>query len=505
MWVSLDKRDVGAIVRYTGVMVLALAATMAVPFVVALISQEWDPALDYLAGGGITSAIGAVMMTAAPRGTSINRRDALLVTALGWLMACLTAAIPLSLSGHFGSYLDACFEAMSGLTTSGLVLVQDLDHLANAHNVWRHMTHLIGGQGIVVAAVSLAIGVRRGGAVSLYLAEAREERIMPNVLHTARFIWLVTAVYVSLGVVALTAANLFSGMGPGRSLLHAFCNTVACWDTGGFGPQSQNSLYYHSAWYEVITVVLMLAGTMNFKLHARVWKGDRVELLRNIEVRTLTVNIMVLSILMGLGLAGTTLFSAPGEVVRKGVYHLFSAISGTGQQSLYAATWLKGFGGLSFVVVVIAMGLGGMASSTAGGIKSFRIGVAAKGTVWRIRQSIAPQSAVITQSYHHFSDMPLNTELLSNVLLTVLLYLVTYLGGGVVGMAYGYPPGQAIFESVSAAANVGLTAGITNPGMPALLKVVYILEMWAGRLEFIAVFSLAASLASSLRMRRRLS
>ncbi len=502
MWVTPERHNVRAILHYTGMLVLALAAAMAVPLVVALVSQEWDPALDYVLGAGVTAFAGALLVQMAPRGAPINRRDALLVTALAWLAASFAAAVPLAFSGNFGSYLDAVFEAMSGLTTSGLVLVQDLDHIANAHNVWRHLTHLIGGQGIVVAALSVAVGMRGGGAMSLYLAEGRDERIMPNVIHTARFIWLVTAVYVGLGIVSLTVLNLSLGMGFGRGLLHAFCNTAACWDTGGFGPQSQNSLYYHSAWYEAITVILMIAGTMNFNLHAHIWRGERVELVKNIEARTITLNTLILSALMGLGLAGTTLYSGSGEIVRKGIYHLLSATSGTGQQSLYASQWTDGFSGLGFVVIIMAMAFGGMASSTAGGIKTLRIGVAAKGLLWRIRSSIAPQSAVVTQTYHHFSDVTLNAELFSNVLLVLVLYVVTYITGGIVGMMYGYPPAEALFESISAAANVGLSTGITNPAMPVGLKLTYMLQMWAGRLEFLALFAIVASAIASLVDRR---
>ena len=502
MWVTPEKQSIRAILHYTGMLVLALAGAMIVPIVVALISREWDPALDYVLGAGVTALVGALLIRMAPRGVPINRRDGLLVTALAWLAASLVGAVPLALSGHFGSYLDACFEALSGFTTSGLVLVQDLDHLANAHNVWRHLTHLIGGQGIVVAALSVALGMRGGGAMSLYLAEGRDERIMPNVVHTARFIWLVTAVYVGLGMVSLTAINLSLGMGFGRSLLHAFCNTAACWDTGGFGPQSQNSLYYHSAWFESVTVMLMIAGTMNFNLHAHIWRGERVELFKNIEARTVAINTFILSALMGLGLAGTTLYSGPGEIVRKGIYHLLSASSGTGHQSLYASQWTGGYGGLAFVVILMAMAFGGMASSTAGGIKAFRIGVTVKGLLWRTRAAIAPQSAVVTQTYHHFSKQALNFEMFSHVLLIVLLYAITYVTGAIIGMMYGYPPAEALFESISAAANVGLSTGITAPGMPTGLKLVYMLEMWAGRLEFVALFAIIASGIAAIMDRR---
>ena len=120
------------------------------------------------------------------------------LVGLSWLAAMFLGAIPLFLSGHWGSYLDACFDAMSGFATTGLVLVQDLDHLALSHNLWRHLMMFIGGQGIVIVALSFFV---RGlsGAFKMYVGEARDERVLPNVVHTARFIWLVSIIYLILG------------------------------------------------------------------------------------------------------------------------------------------------------------------------------------------------------------------------------------------------------------------------------------------------------------------
>jgi len=499
VWMALRMRDLRGVAHYTGLLIASMGIAMLVPLVTALAAGEWGPALDYACGIGFAAALGMLLAQAAPRGTHINRRDALLVTALAWASASLVATVPLALSGHYGSFLDAYFDAMSGLTTSGLTLVQDLDHLALSHNMWRHLLHLIGGQGIVVAALSVAVGLRGGGAMSLYMAEGRDERILPNVMHTARFIWFVTAIYVTAGTLALTIANLAAGMEPGRGFLHAFWATAACYDTGGFGPQSMNALYYHSPVFEIVTVVLMLAGTLNFNLHADIWRGDRTEIFKNLEARALAINIAILSVAIGLGLAATQLFSTPGEVVRKGVYHLISANSGTGHQTLYPAQWTNGFGGLAFGAILLAMAFGGMASSTAGGIKALRLGLIAKGVMLRVRESIAPASAIIKHRYHHLLDVPLSADVLANALMLFVLYVVTYISGGIVGAAYGYPIGEALFESISATANVGLSTGITSPVMPTGLKIVYILQMWAGRLEFIALLALVASVVAALR------
>ncbi len=503
MWVGLRKNDSAAIAHYTGIIVLLLALTMLVPLATALVAGEWDPALDYVLGFGAAAGIGGLLAGQAPRRTDLNRQNALIITAVAWLTASLVAAIPLALSGHYGSFLDAAFDAMSGLTTSGLTLVQDLDHLPLAHNMWRHLTHLIGGQGIVVAVLTFAVGMRGGGAVSLYQAEGRDERILPNVVNTARFIWFVTLVYVSIGTAVLTVGNLSAGMEPGRSLLHGFWHTIACYDTGGFAPQSMNALYYHNPLFEIVTVVLMLAGTLNFNLHADVWRGDRRELFKNLESRTLAVHIGLLALAVGFGLGATTLFAEPGEVIRKGVYHILSAHSGTGQQTLYSAQWTRGYGDLALVAVMLAMGLGGMASSTAGGVKALRAGLIFKGLVLRVKQAIAPQSAIVGGTFHHLTDVRLTAELFSGALVIFVLYVLSYVTGALVGLAYGYPAREALFESISAAANVGLSAGITAPAMPAGLKITYIIQMWTGRLEFIAVLAMVASVAASFRGRQK--
>ncbi len=502
MWVAPQRRDLGAIAHYTGLLITTVAGAMVIPLATALVAGEWGPALDFALGAGVTAAIGMGLAQMAPRGAYLGRRDALIITALAWLSISLVGAIPLSLSGHYGSFLDAWFETMSGFTTSGLTLSQDLDHMAVAHNMWRHLTHLIGGQGIIVAALTVAMGVRGGGAISLYIAEGRDERIMPNVIHTARFIWFVTAVYVSLGTVALGIANLAAGMEFSRSFLHGFWATIACYDTGGFGPQSMNALYYHSPIFEIVTVMLMLAGTLNFNLHADVWRGDPREIGKNIEARSLAVNIALLSAAVGFGLGASQLYSGWGEVLRKGVYHVMSANSGTGHQTLYTTQWLNGYSGLGFAAILLAMAFGGMVSSTAGGIKALRLGLIAKGVLWRVKQSIAPASSVITQKYHHLLDVPLTSEVLSNALMVFVLYVITYITGALIGAAYGYPAGAALFESISATANVGLSTGITAPTMPAGLKITYMVQMWAGRLEFITLFALIASIVTSFRRGR---
>jgi len=481
--------DLRIILYYTGLFAIGIAVVMVVPLVTGIVMQEWNAALDYLLGITIALVIGSSMRFAKVENARVTHTHALILTASGWLFASLVAAIPLSFSPNYNGYLDALFDAVSGLTTSGLTVAVDLDYMAHAHNMWRHLTHLIGGQGIIVAALSLSIGLR-SGAFSLYVAEGRDERIMPNVLQSARFIWYVTGVYVLLGTVVLSVANLGQGMEPARGVLHAFWISMAAYDTGGFAPHSMGAMYYHSFVFEILTIFLMIAGSMNFNLHAQVWRGDKAELWRNLETRVLATNVMVLSVLVTIGLMATVLFQGPFEILRKGVYHIFSAHSGTGHQTLYAVQWFSDYGGGAIAAIILAMAAGGAVSSTAGGIKALRLGMIFKTLIHQIRVALAPRSAVATTRFHHLGEKFLTPEIAAAATIVFILYTITYITGALIGVAYGYGAAESLFESVSATANVGLSAGITSPDMPTGLKLLYMFQMWAGRLEFIAVFVL---------------
>jgi trk system potassium uptake protein TrkH len=144
------------------------------------------------------------------------------------------------------------------------------------------------------------------------------------------------------------------------------------------------------------------------------------------------------------------------------------------------------------------MGAGGAVSSTAGGIKALRIGAIFKAVILSIRRALAPDTAIIRSRYHHITDKTLTDQVISASMTVFILYMITYITGALVGMAYGYPAGDALFESTSAAGGVGLSIGITSAAMPAGMKWLYIIQMWAGRLEFLALMALAAAVIISI-------
>ena len=422
----------------------------------------------------------------------------MVVVSLSWLLAMFFGAIPLYLSKHWGGYLDACFDAMSGFATTGLALVQDLDHLSYAHNMWRHLTMYIGGQGIMIFALTLLVR-GAGSALPIYIGEAREEKVLPNVVQTARFIWLVSVVYLLIGTLALFFTALSSGMPKDRSFLHGLWVAMAAWDTGGFTPQSQSILYYHNFNFELITITLMLLGSLNFSLHYALWAGKRREIFRNIETVTFFISVVILFSLTAFGLAGSGVYPGTMSLFRKGFYQVISAHTGTGYMTIGAHQFARDWNPLSLLGITLCMAIGAGACSTAGGIKILRVGMIFRALLADIKRTMLPRSAVVIDKMHHIKDVVLGEKQLRQAALITLAYIFLYLLGTLVGISFGHPLRLALFESVSAGANVGLSCGITSPSMPVALKITYIFQMWAGRLEFVSVFALLGTIFALLR------
>jgi trk system potassium uptake protein TrkH len=132
-------------------------------------------------------------------------------------------------------------------------------------------------------------------------------------------------------------------------------------------------------------------------------------------------------------------------------------------------------------------------------VKALRVGMTVKALLGQIRHAVLPERAVVAVTYQQGGTRHLTPAATVSVMTISLLYVALYLLGAGVGVAYGYPLQQALFESVSASATIGLSVGITDPSMPSLLEAVYMLQMWAGRLEFLAVLSLVGFAYASLR------
>jgi len=485
---QFSREDLHSIFYYLGKLITGLGIIMLVPLLVGIINREWAPSVNFIICALVCISIGNLFYLKYPKETDLNWRQGMSLVAICWLVAMFLGALPLFLSGHYNSYLDSCFEAMSAFATTGLVLPNNLDHMAYSYNFWRHFMCFIGGQGIILVAMTLF--VKGGSALKVYVGEGREEKIMPNMAQTAKFIWLVSFTYLIIGTVIFFFVNFFRNMSFGRSLFHGVCLFMAGWDTAGFGVQTQNILYYHSPVIELVTGMIFLLGAINFGVHYAVWTGKPKELLKNYELKVYIFSILALFAIICVAFIRNFPFSDYLSFFRIAFYQLISAHTGVGYTNMMPHHFLKCWPGLALAALILAMGFGGSSSSTSGGIKILRLGIFAKGIKKEIRKLTSPESAVIVEKFHHIKDISVEDNHIKMAAIIIILYGVLYLSGAMVGTFYGYPFLPALFESVSAGANVGLSTGITSPAMPNGLKIIYILEMWLGRLEFISVFVL---------------
>ena len=484
-----DTADFRLILLFTGRVIYGVGLAMLVPLLVAVAYGEANDAWSFLLAGSLAISVGRLAERQLWTRRSLQASHSLASVALAWLTAPLFAAIPLGLSGHYGGLLDAYFEAMSGLATIGLTLVHDIDHLSRSVNFWRHFMQFMGGQGIVVVVLTaFSSGAARLG--TLYSGEGREDVILPNIVRTARFIWRVALVYGLIGTSLLYSALLAAGLGPVDGLYHAFNLFMAAFDTGGFATQSTSVAFYRSPIVEVVLMVIMTAGAFSFALHYQLWLGRRAELLRNTETRTVFTSTLVMLTVMAIGLARTGTFETFGPLYRHVIFNSISAHTTTGLGTVPGRLFVTDWGALAPGVLVAAMAIGGMAGSTAGGIKGIRVGLILKGLKRDIRRVLRPENAVVVETDHATIRQILQPSQVRDAAMLLLLWLGLYATGALVGLFYGYQLELALFESTAAASSGGLSVGLASPDAETPLKIVYIAQMVVGRLEFIAIFAL---------------
>jgi trk system potassium uptake protein len=495
-----DASDIKLIGYYLGKVLLGLGLLQLIPLVTALALREWNSASAFAIGAAVAIIAWAVSDARLASRQPLTWAHGMVIVALAWLLGPIVAAVPMYLSGRFSDPVHALFEAMSALTTTGMSVIHDLDHTPVSEDLFRHLLQITGGLGIIIVVLSVFAA---GGArmTTLYVSEARDERVLPNIIRTARFIFQVASTMFVVGTTALFVALIAAGFTPGRAVYHAVSLFFSSFSTGGFSVMQSSIIYYHSAAVELIVALIMIAGTLSFGLHLALWRGNPRDVLRHLETRTLAVTSSILFALMCFGLVRAGSYDTLEALLRKGLFTLVSAASSTGHQVNVGDTYLYDWGLLAPAAIVGAMAIGGMASSTAGGIKALRIGITFKSLTHEIRRILLPESALVVTTYHAGKRQVLRDQDARAATTVLLLFIASYLLGILTAGLRRARHHPGLFESVSVGSNIGISIGVVNPGMPDGLVLVYILQMWLGRLEFVAAFALLGYLFSLARGR----
>jgi trk system potassium uptake protein TrkH len=354
-----------AIQRILGLLLMVFSLTMLPPVGVSLFYGDGSH-LSFLAAAAWLIAVGAAVWWPARRDRrDLRLRDGFVVVTLFWTVLGLAGALPLYISPQpeIGA-TDAIFEAVSGLTTTGATVLTGLDQLPRSILYYRQQLQWLGGMGIVILAVALLpmLGV---GGMSLYRAEmpgpVKDAKLTPRVTQTARLLWVV---YVTI-TAACAGAYLLAGMEPFDAIGHAFA-TVAI---GGFSHYDANLGFFDSRMVEMVAVVFMLLGAMNFGLHFVAWRSGRFNVYwRDPECAAFLRLMLMLSMvtLVYLLLAGD--YEDTVQLAADGIFQAVSVATTTGFTTSHFHHWPAGLP----VLLLFASFIGGCAGSTAGGLKVVR-------------------------------------------------------------------------------------------------------------------------------------
>lgn len=494
--------DVRVILHAVGMALLVLGGGTLALAVPTLLWGDVPTASALGVGGALGVLVGSVLHNHFWTRRPLSWTRAVVSATLSWIAGSVVCAVPFVLSGHYDGWLDAWFEALSGLTTSGLTLVQDLDHLPAGLALYRHGLELIGALAIVVTGLTVLTAVT-ATASSLAPGDVRDERILPNPGRTWRQVGGVASRIMVPGVVAATIAVSVAGVRGWRALEHGISLAIAASTTGGFARTTASVGYYHAPIVEMVVIPLMIAGALSFALHRAAGRGDHRAFMRDVEVRTLLLSMVVLAavVLVGLGRSGSQTDVIP--MFRRGVFTAISAHTTTGLQVVSPRLFVSDWGQLAPAALVAAMMIGGTTGSSAGGLKVLRVGIVLKGLVADVRRVLLPDAALVVSTFHwgrrqtlrHAHVRSASTLLLILLAGTLTMATIVLFVDGTVELT------EAVFIATSAVSNSGLTLGAFGPDASGVLKLGLMALMLLGRLEWIAVFSTIGFLYAGLRGR----
>lgn len=479
----LSRREFNTIMHFTGNTCLLLAMAMLIPLIITVIYQEPKYFIPFILSAVISAVIGIILIYSFKIESKMTLKSAMIFSTIIWLIACALGALPYYFSGEL-SYLNAYFEAMSGFTTTGFSMYPNLDSVSFTINFWRGFTQWIGGLGIIFLLLAL---LRSTGAdvMRLYLAEGREERLVPSIKHSTRIIVYIYLLFTAIGFILFILA--------GMPLFDSIFQTFVTLSTGGFGMHNTSVLYYNSVWIEIVAMIIMMIGATNFALHYTVLKGNWREYFRDIETKVAFSLIIASTALVTFVLYFNNVYGHDLLLnFRYALFQMVSAITTTGLQTAFYPDVLSKWIGIGTFLLTILMIIGAGSLSTGGGIKWLRFGVLLKGITWQIKSFILPGKAVMAKKIHHVTELQITDDILRITGAFVFTYFVIYILSVIIVLIYYPDISRVIFEVASALSNVGLSSGIVTPDSPVLVKLVFIVDFWMGRLEIWPVLLLIA-------------
>jgi trk system potassium uptake protein TrkH len=488
--------DVGASLNLVGALLKYLSLAFLFPVALALgYSEPWWP---YLAAGA-AAALGGWGLEAATRGSGqVGVREGFLVVSLTWLLGSVAIALSYVLSGEeqLSRPVDALFEAMSGMTTTGSSVVADLSELDRSLAMWRQFTQWFGGMGIIVLALAVLPRLRVGGR-QLMESEApgpELETLTASIRDTARRLWLLYVALTALLIVILAVFG-WTGVDERMSLFNAVSYAFSAMPTGGFGVDPRSLEGYAPASLWVLTLFMTLAGA-NFALLYRAFvRGKPVALVRDGEFR-LYVGLLVLASAALAAILWDAGISTGWDAITDAAFQTVSIMTTTGFASTDFNEWLPVAPAAAMLIVAL-MFPGGSAGSTAGSIKVVRHLVIGRVLRRELDQAMHPEYVTPIR----INRLPVEERTVRAVIAFVLLYVGIFVVGALLLLLDAHrvdlelSPFDALAASATTLGNVGPAFGVAGPmgsfePLSDVSTCIMTGLMWIGRLEIVPVVAL---------------
>lgn len=454
------------------------AGFLLLPALTACIYAEtcWQ---QFLLTALLCAAAGTVLHLIPVKKTQMHSRDGFAAVALSWVLLALFGALPYVFTGAMTSYIDAVFETVSGLTTTGSSTFTAVSHLPRSVLLWRSLTQWMGGMGVLV--LFLALTPRMGeGAVFLMRAESPgpiKSKLVPKVGGTAKILYLIYVVLTLCEVLALRIA--------GESWFSAVCHSFTTMATGGFSIYDTSLAGASKAVMWIVTVFSFLAG-VNFSLMFLAVRGKLKEVLRSEELRIYVGIVAAATLLLCINLrvqAGVPF----RDSITDAAFQTVTIITTTGFATVDFALWPT----FCRMALVMLMFTGACAGSTSGGIKISRVAILCKSLKRELKRLAHP---------HHVSVLKVDGQAVEERVVSsagafIAAYLLVLLAGALVVSWDNYGFQESFAASLTCISNVGPGLGILGPMenfsiLSPLSKLVLSLEMLMGRLELMPLLAL---------------
>lgn len=460
---------------------------------VSLIYQDGVTFQLFLAGIAALSVGVVAMVFTRHHKKEMNKREGYIVVTFGWIVMSLAGTLPYVLTESIPSFTNAFFETMSGYTTTGASILNDIEAVPKGVLFWRSMTHWIGGMGIIVLAIAILplLGI---GGMQLFAAEApgpSADKLHPRITDTAKRLWLIYFGYTAAQTLLLSAA--------GMSFFDAINHSMCTLSTGGFSTKNASVAYWNGEpiIQYIIILFMFLAGT-NFVLSYFAFKGKIKKIIEDEEFKLYFIFVAVFTLITSLIIyfrADLSQSSIPHPMVwgeaesafRHGLFQILSVITTTGFVTADYTLWTP------FLVVFFfgLMFLGGSAGSTSGGVKVVRHLILIKNSFLEFKRTLHPNAIVPVR----YNKKAINRFIVFNVLAFFILYMLSFIIGSLGFAMMEIDFKSAIGLAASTLGNVGPALGDFGPvnnyaALPAAGKWWASFLMLIGRLELFTVLIL---------------